>query len=104
MNLTIKNYRESETHRGLSYTADIVLDNNKIASLENPGDGSYTRVYITGDKEAFNQEMKEHFDSLGWDMSDKEEYSLHYTFAEHLLNIKESGEVSNEYKEMRFLS
>lgn len=104
MNLTIKNYKELETNRGLAYTADILSGYTIIARLENPGDGSYTRIYIIGDKEVFNQKMKEHFAYLGWDTTGQQEYSLHYTFAEHLIDIHQTGEVGKEYKEMGFLS
>ncbi|PLS18931.1 hypothetical protein CVD28_00585 [Bacillus sp. M6-12] len=103
MDLAIKNYQAQETDRGLAYEADILLGDTKIGSLENPGDGSYTRIYITADKEAFNQKMNEHFTTLGWDTTDEEEYALHYTFAEHLLDIHDNGEVSEEYKKMGFL-
>lgn len=103
MNLKVKNYQSEETHRGLAYTADIWLGDSQIGSLENPGDGSYTRIYVTGDKEVFNQKMNEHFTKMGWDSKNQQEYSLHYTFAEHLLDIHENGEVGKEYKEMGFL-
>lgn len=103
MDFIIKNFQTGETHRGVFYTADIWLGDSKIGSLENLGDGSYTRVFITGDKEPFNQKMNEHFATLGWDTANQKEYSLHYTFAEHLLEIHENGEVSKEYIKMGFL-
>lgn len=85
-----------ETNRGIFYTASIRLNNKKVGSLENPGDGSYTRIYIIEqeDRGLFNEKMQDYFKELGWDTSDESSHSLDYTFAEHLIELFEEGKVS----------
>lgn len=103
MDIRIENFKGVETDRGFAYWADIHLGEKKIGSIENPGDGSYTRVSLISEQDTFNQMMREHFDRLGWNYKDEEEYALLYTFAEHLLDLHEHGQVSRAYMELGFM-
>lgn len=104
LGLKIKNYVEEDTSRGVFYSASLWLDDKEIGSLENPGDGSYTRIYIMEkrDREVFNEKMQAYFKQLGWDTSKQALYALDYTFAEHLISLFEEGKVDQDTLDFGF--
>ena len=105
MGIRVTNLVVEETHRGVFYKASLLLEDREIGSIENPGDGSYTRVYILDpkDREKFNSKLQAYFNQLGWDTSDQRAYALDYTLSEHLIEILEDGKVSKDSMESEFL-
>ena len=102
-NLKIQNFKPFETHRGLAYTADVLLDGVKVAELKNPGDGSYTRIQYFSEKDTIKEIMLAHFEKLGMNTENEKDYALEYTFAEHLVDMFINGFMSKEYLEMGIL-
>lgn len=103
-NIGVENYGCLETSRGVAYTARITMDGNVVGLLENEGNGGYTSVKIDLEyRGEFHSRVVAYFTEIHFDLTDEEEYAIYYTFAEHLLDIYEQGEVSKENMECGIL-
>jgi hypothetical protein len=94
------------TREGASYYANILLDGEIIGHIENAGTGGSTdiRIIKTDKIKDFYEKVKLYFDyTLGFKTEGISRHSLDYTFAEHLLDLKENGHISNDLLNLRWL-
>ena len=105
MKASLLNVQYYETHRGTSYHAKLLLDGEKIAIIENKGIGGATSIYCHEDenRQKLNELIKNHFEKIGWDIKGISTHSLEYTFAEHMLDIHEIGEVDKASLDLGFI-
>ena len=105
METSLSNVQYQETHRGISYYAKILLDGEKLAIIENKGIGGATSIYCYGveKREILSELIKNHFEKIGWDIKGVSAHSLEYTFAEHMLDIHENGEVGKASLDLGFI-
>lgn len=96
--LSIGKLKSHETSRGVAYNGQLLMDGKEIGHVTSEGNGGYTQVGIPTKKEyeEFKVRMVRYFNDLGMTVTGKErQYSLEYTFAEHLLDYCEYGELSS---------
>jgi hypothetical protein len=92
-----------ESRNGTSYEGLIYMDGNTIGYFDNEGRGGITEVNIdTQFRNDFNDRVNLYFKEIGFDITNSEEYSKHYTFIEHLIDVKETGKVSELSLELEF--
>jgi hypothetical protein len=94
------------TREGAAYYANMLLDNEIIGNIENSGTGGSTDIRIINfDKiEEFYEKVKLYFNyTIGFKTEGISRHSLDYTFAEHLLDMKENGYVRNETLKLGWL-
>jgi hypothetical protein len=95
------------TREGVSFYANVLMDGQIIGHIENTGTGGSTDIrIIKRDKiEEFYEKVKLYFSyTLGYKMEGVSLHSLDYTFAEHLLDMKENGHITNDTLKLKWLS
>lgn len=100
---TNTNYQE--TSRGIAYSATIIKGEEVIGHFENKGDGGSTQLSIDKKhREDFKQAGLNYFDSIGFNTEDLDDHSFDVTIAEHLIEIAESGKVSQDVLDMEWMA
>lgn len=96
----VENVEYFGTSRGVAFTGKVFLDNQKVGTLENKGNGGATSFYIENKeaREEFAIRMKEYFTKENIQPIEEES-----TFAEHLLDLHDFGKVLTDEEKMKLL-
>ena len=100
--IRVTNPKYLETHSGVAFTADVLLEGKKVGFVENEGRGGCNTLYVeSAHREEVHKRMHAYMEEEKVELWDSEES----IFAEHLMDILEHGKVlTDKEKEAIVLS